>query len=312
VAPVRRLLPLLAALAVAACGSPAPPPDATQAAFPATVTHRYGQTVVPAAPKRVVTVGPGDADAVLAMGTVPVAVREGPGPWAHDRLKGQQPQVLPDLAPEAVAALRPDLVVAVTAGLTREQYDAYARIAPTVAGPDAEGSVPWPEATRLTGAALGRPERADMAVADLEERFVEAEEDNPDLAGATVAAARPGPDPASFAVWTSTDARGRFFTALGMRVPARFDQLAGDAPVATLGVDRLAALDDADVLVVLGTAEERAAFAALPGYGDLRAVRDGKVVTLDDVQSAALAAGSVLSLRAALETVPARLSAALQ
>ena len=77
-------------------------PAAPAAVFPATVTHEYGQTVVEEAPERVVSLGYTDQDAILALGTVPVAIREFTGnrpsatwPWAADKLKGEQPQVLP-------------------------------------------------------------------------------------------------------------------------------------------------------------------------------------------------------------------------
>ena len=99
---------------------------------------------------------------------MPVAIREFTGnqpsatwPWAADRLKGEQPEVLPagEITPEAVAALEPDLIVAITANLTREQYDAFSAIAPTVAAPvgTAGDAVSWKDATKLTGAALGLP-----------------------------------------------------------------------------------------------------------------------------------------------------------
>ena len=36
---------------------------------------------------------------------------------------------------EQIAALRPDLIIGISAGLTPEQYETYSRIAPTVAAP---------------------------------------------------------------------------------------------------------------------------------------------------------------------------------
>ena len=65
-------------------------------------------------------------------------------------------------------------------------------------------------------------------------------------------------------------------------------------------------LSDDTGSVVLGSAQERAAFAALPGYGELREVREGGVVTLDDADSAAVTAGTVVSLPSVLATVPKR------
>jgi iron complex transport system substrate-binding protein len=288
------------------------------------VTHEYGQTVVEDAPERVVALGYTDQDALLALGTIPVAIRpftgsppSGTWQWEVDRLHGEQPEVLPagDVTPDAVAALDPDLIVAISAKLTREQYDAFSRIAPTVAAPEgfADGNVPWQEATRLTGAALGVPVEADRLVRQVEEQFLEAEEERPELAGATVAAVRPSPgDAQSFMAWSSKDLRGQFLRDLGMQLPAEVDQAAGAGYYATFAADKLSTLDRADVLMVVGTEAERTAFTALPGYGQLNLVRDSKVVSLDDDQSAALAFGSVLSLPWVLDDMAGRIARAVE
>ena len=69
-------LPLL----LAACGSDDPEPaatgggetDAGAGVFPVTVTHKYGETVVPEEPERVVSVGVTEQDVLLELGVVPV------------------------------------------------------------------------------------------------------------------------------------------------------------------------------------------------------------------------------------------------
>ena len=76
--------------------------------------------------------------------------------------------------------------------------------------------------------------------------------------------------------------------------------------------DQLTTLDTADALLVAGTPDEQAAFAAMPGYGQLKLVQQSKVVTLDDEQSAALAFGSVLSLPAVIDEVAGRLARAVE
>ena len=66
----------------AGCSNPAsspepaavPPSASADAAFPATVTHRYGTTTVPPAPQRIVTLGQTDHDAVIALGSTPIAL----------------------------------------------------------------------------------------------------------------------------------------------------------------------------------------------------------------------------------------------
>jgi iron complex transport system substrate-binding protein len=315
---------LAALLTLTACGGAgSSTPPAPQGTFPATVTHQYGKTVVEKAPERVVALGYTDQDALLALGTVPVAVRAfaGSSPsatwkWEADRLEGRQPTVLPtgDVAPEAVAALKPDLIVAITAGLTREQYDAFSKIAPTVAAPDgAGGIVTWQDQTKLTGAALGLPGEGDRVVKQVEDQFLEAEETRPELAGATVAAVRANPgDAGSFLAWSSSDLRGQFLKDLGLQLPTEVDRLARGKSSATLPAAELRTLDRSDALMVVGTEADRTAFTALPGYAQMKLVQSSKVVTLDDDQSAALTFGSVLSLPWVLDELTSRIARAVE
>lgn len=323
------LLPALAAalsLALAACGgtpTDAGAGDGAQASpgFPVSVDHALGTTEIPAAPERVVSLGYTDQDAILALGVVPVAIREFTGgqpsatwPWAADRLQGQQPEVLDgEISLEAVAALQPDLIVAVSAGLTPEQYESYSRIAPVVTQPvgDQPFQSRWQDTTRLIGQALGRGAEADGLVADLEARFTAVAAEYPELAGKRAAvAALSSVGAGQFFVWTSEDNRGRFLTSLGLTVPATFDDLAGESFYADISGERLGLLDETDVLVWLqipGT--ENATLEAQAGYGALRVGQEGRVFNATTEQAVALSFSSVLSLPALLDTVPAELAA---
>ena len=106
-------------------GSAAGPDDAD---FPVTIAHRFGSTTIEQAPERVVTVGLTDQDALLALGVVPVATTmwfgEHPGnifPWATDALgDGPVPEVLESEKEfEPVAALQPDLILAIYSGISQ-------------------------------------------------------------------------------------------------------------------------------------------------------------------------------------------------
>ena len=93
-----------------------PSPEAA-GAFPVTVPHQFGDTVVPELPERVVSVGLTEQDTLLQLGVVPVGVTEWYGeqpqatwPWAHDLLEGAEPEVLSQsdgIEFEKVAALSP-------------------------------------------------------------------------------------------------------------------------------------------------------------------------------------------------------------
>jgi len=147
------LLALLAACVPVHIAAPAPATDpvqsaaTTDAAFPVTIEHKYGSTEITAQPERIVTVGLTDQDALLAPGIVPVGTSEWfggyPGsiwPWAQDELAalgGAIPAAVggESINMEKIAALQPDLILALYAGVTQEQYDLLSQIAPTVAQP---------------------------------------------------------------------------------------------------------------------------------------------------------------------------------
>ena len=118
-------------------------------AFPVTIEHTYGETTIEAAPERIVTVGLTEQDALLALGVVPVGTTEWfgehPGavwPWAPTSSRRSAPRrprssaTPPTVNYEMVAAQRPDLILALYSGLTQDDYDKLAAIAPTVAQPE--------------------------------------------------------------------------------------------------------------------------------------------------------------------------------
>ena len=94
---VRLLAVALAAVAaLAACSGPSAPPSAPPgavepgaAAFPVTVEHAFGSTVVPAGPQRVVSAGYTEQDTLLALGVVPVAVTDWYGDSRTRRGRGR-------------------------------------------------------------------------------------------------------------------------------------------------------------------------------------------------------------------------------
>src|SRR5690606_20608019 len=55
--------------------------DAPSDAFPVTIEHKYGETTIEEEPERVVAVGFTDQDTLLALGVVPVGIRD----WYGDQ-----------------------------------------------------------------------------------------------------------------------------------------------------------------------------------------------------------------------------------
>jgi iron complex transport system substrate-binding protein len=313
---------LLAVLALAGCGDDEPRSDASGQT--PTVRHEFGVTELPGPPERVVTVGFNDQDFVLALGVKPVAVREWFGerpratwPWAEDELGDAQPEVLPaaELNFEQIAALRPDLILGVYAGLTREDYEKLSRIAPTVpdTGEHVDYGTPWQDQLEITGQALGREERAEALRADIEARFAEAREEHPEFVDATALFAYREAS-GSFGAYSSADPRGRFLRSLGFRAPERIDEMAGDQFFAGVSGEQLRLIDE-DVLVMIDLAEVAAARGELLRdalYRRLDVVRDDRDVYPAVEPAAALSFSSPLSLPLAIDAIVPQLAQAVE
>ncbi|ODU21269.1 MAG: hypothetical protein ABT15_13280 [Pseudonocardia sp. SCN 73-27] len=266
-----------------------------------TVTHSLGSTTVPAAPTRVVTLGPSDADAVLALGVVPVAIHSrygferGVGPWAEAKIGTATPAVTGgrELSYEAIAAARPDLIVNVASGGDRTEYDTLSRIAPTIALP--AGAQPysprWQDSTRLIAQALGKQADGDRLVADTEAYLQRTAAGNPAFAGKTVTyldvvsgESYVGGKEAT--VVATMRELGFVNTPYVEAMPASETQSAVSAEL----LPRI----DADVLLIYGFGASREeVLAGNVGLANLTAVKNGHAYFLPDL---ALSAPSVLSI----------------
>lgn len=299
-----------------ATNQPTAPPQST---FPATVTHKYGTTEIPAAPDRIVSVGLTEQDTLLALGHVPVAVTEwyneqpdATWPWAHDLLGDAHPEVLDGtdgLQFEQIAALAPDLIVGTNAGLTQEDYGKLSKIAPTVANTGEFASdyfEPWPAQTLLRGQALGREADAQGLIDDLKAQFAEAAAANPQFAG-TMAIFLQAPYYEGNAIAYQKGLSTDFLTDLGFDIPAVLDQFSEDGAQAYIPVEKLDVLDAGDVLV-WATEDEEAekALAESKLFGQLRAVQEGRSIYTGNILAGALYFSTVLSLPYVLaELLPA-------
>lgn len=298
--------------------------EASVAGGAVTLAHAYGSTEVPTAPTRVVTVGYTDHDVVLALGVTPIGVREwygdhphGVWPWAQDELGSATPTVLrgEDLSVEQVAELGPDLILGLYANLSQTEYEQLSRIAPTVpqSGGHAPYSTPWQEMTRTAGAALGRQERAEQLIAQVEEQFAAARAQHPRFEGAQLVYAGAYGQGQVY-VESSGSTRFGLLAALGFAVPGQVDALVEQGSFSADISDEQLRLIDHDVLFwELGAAEGmRAAIEAKPLYPGLDVVRGGRVVYVDDpLLAGALAHATVLSLPTVLEALVPMLAAAV-
>ncbi|QHC01005.1 ABC transporter substrate-binding protein [Epidermidibacterium keratini] len=284
-----------------------------------TVEHVYGTTVVPDNPERIVTLGLSDQDPLLALGVQPIAVYPWYGdyeyatwPWAQDELGDAQPVVLNDgvrneAKPprEEIASLKPDLIISLYNGTTKEQYEQLSDIAPVVV-PDKEYAnfaITWQEATRVTGEALGREDEAVALVEQLEQSFADAAEQNPSFAQQEVVVAERF-EPGETIVRGGNDVRAKFFEQLGFTVPNEIAGVQADE-YGELPVPDEQMLELSKDLLVwnVGFAPEaRATVEGLGLYSQMPVVQAGNVLWVEDeVISGAFTWGTVLSLQYALD-----------
>ena len=302
-----------AAALLTACGSEKPGAVADDGSV--TVTHAFGETKIPRPPTRVVSAGLTDADDLLALGVVPIAVNDwfgaepfGVWPWALPRLGTAQPAVinLADGVPvEQIAALTPDLIVATDAGLDKDTYDRLTAIAPTIAQAGREPFFePWRDQAGSIGQAVFRHDDMQKLISDVDAKFTAVKDGNPQFAnkkalllGGTLfrdSAEVSGPP------W-----RRDFLTQMGLSVI--------EPDGALIARDQMVdILDEADVLIwTTESDEQQAALLADPTIAGLRATTRERHVFTGKELAGAIAYASTLSYPVLADRLPQMIAAAL-
>ncbi|GGV83107.1 iron siderophore-binding protein [Streptomyces gelaticus] len=332
--PWRRVAATLSATALGAgllagCGSGSvdeksdDAPAAADGAFPVTVEHAFGSTQITKAPRRVVSVGYTDDQAVLALGIKPVGmVDQYPNPagkspdintqwpWVKDKWGDTRPEVVMnngDSGPnyEKIAALRPDLIVAVYSEIDKAAYEKLSRIAPTVGRTKGEKepfSAPWQDNAVHIAKALGKEREGTELVQGIQDKLDAAKKAHPEFAGRTAVALSWYKD--SVAPFTSTDVRGRLTTGIGFTYQTEIDRIADGKFFTALSPERVD-LVDVDRIFVINDKADTEALKKFELFTNLSAVKDGKVSYLLDSEGpavgAAMSQGTLLSLPYAID-----------
>lgn len=301
---------------------------ASDAAFPVTIEHAFGETEINETPERVATWGWGSTEAALALGVVPVAIAQqsyganddGVLPWVAeelDELGAETPAILTDdgEAPpyEELIEAAPDVILAPYSGITEEQYELLSEIAPTVAYPEAAWTTPWREVVTTVGTALGLEEEAQGVLDDLDAELAATAEEHPELAGKTVAAV--WDTAGTFYVYTPEDSRVEFLSALGLEdAPAVAELQNGDSPFFfTLSYEQLDRLDSDLILSYHDTPAEADAFLESAPISAIPAVSRGQVAQVVGTELiAAVSPPTALSLTYGLDELVDALSAAAE
>jgi iron complex transport system substrate-binding protein len=302
--------------------------QASEASYPISIAHQFGTTEIAAAPERVIALGYTDADAMLALDSVPIAVRywfgdqpNGVWPWAQDKLGNAKPEVLNmafgELNLETIAALKPDLILAVSAGISEDEYKLLSEIAPTLAqsADYVSMGVPWDEQTKIIGKALGKEQLAIQVVADVNQRYEQARAQYPEFAGKSAIVAMPSFSGSDFLFSGPQHERQRFLSALGFELPAELVQIAGESFYGSISPERID-LFNADVLIWTVSESERAALEQNAVYQQLQVAKEGRALYLDasgqgDLAGPALVFATALSIPFAIDLIAPQLASAI-
>ncbi|MFT3687448.1 ABC transporter substrate-binding protein [Paenirhodobacter sp.] len=266
--------------------------------FPLTLTHALGTVTIPARPERVATVAWANHEVPLALGIVPVGMAranfgddddDGVLPWVSERLAELNAPV-PVLFDEgdgidfeAVAATRPDVILAAYSGLSQQDYDTLSQIAPVIAYPDAPWSTAWREMIRLNSLALGRAADGEALITRIEGEIAAEVAKYPELHGRTAmfVTHMDVTDLSTVNFYTTNDTRVKFFADLGLAAPRSV--AAASLPgqfAASVSAERVDDFDDVDIVVTYGSLKLFDAIKVNLLLRRMPAVRDELIVLL--------------------------------
>ncbi|OFU51996.1 iron siderophore-binding protein [Corynebacterium sp. HMSC11D10] len=268
--------------------------------------------------ERIVTMGLGDVDTVLALGEQPVGYAtwqqegtgdpSGLGPWAKDKLT-VEPNPLRDTTTEfstdtaeQVASLNPTKIIAVNSGLEADKRALLEQIAPTTFPSDEyqDWQVPWDEQIKEISKALNKEAEGEKLIADSEKAFQDFREAHPELQGKTAVIGMPYDG--KFGVYTSGDGRGSFIEKLGFKIPEKFN---GDGSSFFLdwSPENYADFNDVDYLFVLDYYGAIDALKNDATFMDLDVNKRGGVYWLDTDTANAMSMPNPLTIPYAIDQI---------
>lgn len=319
-----RMKPVVAVLAFSLGLAIAPLASAQD--FPVTIEHAFGTTIVPAPPERVATVAWANHEVPLALGIVPVGFAranfgddDGDGvlPWVSQRLEdlGAETPTLFDEGDgidfEAVAATRPDVILAAYSGLSQSEYDTLSKIAPVIAYSDGPWSTGWREMIRLNAAGLGMRAQGEALVTDIEAQIAEVSARHPEISGkrAMFVTHLDIRDLSEIRFYSANDPRVRFLEDLGLTSPqAVIDATEPGRYSGEISAEKIDVFDDVDIVVTYGGQNlfDRVRDNLLTSR--MKTVKNGAVVLLGNDPVGTAANPTPLSIPFVLEDYVAQLA----
>ncbi len=280
-----------------------------------TISHLFGQTVIKEPPKRVVSAGYTEQDDLLAVGVVPIAVTNWFGgqpfavwPWAQPKLGGAQPVVLNldnGIPVDQIAGLKPDLIVAVNAGVDADTYQKLSAIAPTV--PQSDGDAffePWKDQATAVGEAVFQADQMKSLIGAVDQAFAAVGQKNPHWTGKKALLMQgtfwQGTVTATLGGW-----RTDFLTEMGLVIADSIKPLGSDHR-AVIPRDQIkAVLDSADVVIwTTESPDDQTALLADPEVAASQATAQNRHIFTTKDQAGAIAFASPLSYPLVADQLP--------
>ncbi|ONH32575.1 iron-siderophore ABC transporter substrate-binding protein [Pseudofrankia asymbiotica] len=322
-----KLIPALVlaavALALAAgCGgsdggddTPAPA-SAAAGSFPVTLKDKFGTTVVPAQPKRVMALSY-EEDTLATLGITPIAYAkneykpDGVFPWLTGKVDLSKSTALDtagDLNLEQIASLKPDLILATNFYGLADYYDRLSKIAPTVGFTEDAGIATWQENSTIIGRAVGREADTAKAIAATDKVIKDTAAGLPGLAGKTFSYSfyfEPGglaviDDPATVSV--------QLYSELGMKLAPGVTENVVDR---SLSMEKLSALDADFLLIGYATPDLKTEMNGNKLFTEIPAVKAGRALEVDAFTAGAVNNPTILNIPWQLEQLKPTLAKAV-
>lgn len=254
--------------------------------------------------ERIVSLGYGDADTLLALGITPVGLAtwgsegegdpSGLGPWAKDKLGSANPAVLYDVARgidskvlEKVAALKPTKIIAVNQAVDAAAQAELNKIAPTTVHDPRyqDWQVPWDSQVRSIAKAVGKEADGEKLIKESEKAVADLANKHKD-ASVGKKAAIGMPYSGKLGLYASGDARGEFIEKLGFQIPEELNSK--ESYFMDLSPENWTKLDQTDYFFVCDYLGSSEALKKDPIFQGLNISKNGRVVYLDNDTSNAM------------------------
>ncbi len=266
--------------------------------YPITIKHAFGTTVITKKPERIATVEWANHEVPLALGIVPVGMAranfgddddDGVLPWNTAKLKelhAETPVLFDEgdgIDFEAVAATKPDVILAAYSGMSQADYETLSQIAPVVAYPEAPYSTDWRETIRMDSAGMGMAAEGEALIAKIEGEIAQTVAGHPELKGksAMFITHLNATDLSIVNFYTTNDTRVKYFADLGLTSPKSVVEASQPGKFSgSVSAEHVDSFDDVDILVTYGGQKLLDALDASPLLSKMPAVANGSLVML--------------------------------